>query len=184
MTTTNNTTATTTATTTPIADIKVSYSKHLGNRHTNEQIMTDNCGTCDGALCDHCTKTFTVMGKRFCDFESAEKFASGAAADLIELTGSVEIAESVLDLVFYLNSDNLLCVKWWSWEKSDHAVICNTAAKLYPEKMALAVENRANWESCPCVDKHGASCSVVGCDDSLCRHQVLHCGRKEKKWYM
>lgn len=181
----NNTTAA--ITTTPAVCINMSFSRHLGNRYPNEQIMTDNCGSCDGAFCDHCVKVFTVLGKNFYDEESAKKFAESVGADLLELTGSVEIVEHYGDLEFFLNSENVLCVLCW-WKDADQGVPCNTASRLYPEKLAVAVKNKANWEKCTCIDKgehdYANSCCIVGCNDPVCLHEVLHKGRTEKKWYM
>ena len=146
---------------------------------------SSDCGTCDGARCEHCHTRWEFEGKRYESSELALEAEAASRNTWAELLPGVEMPPHP---EFALNADGELAALCWSMEKGDHLVICNPEATAYDNLYAKALKATELWVKCPCVDKaehpYANDCSLMGCNDSRCQFEVECRGRKERKWYM
>jgi len=168
------------------------------NRHFNNHMYSgsaietdDNCGNCNGGMCDYCNEYWTVGKVRFNNIESADEYAKKYRTHLRTLCNHDRVDE---DTEFFLNEkDELVCELWDDNNKTNSTFggysmfLCNTEASLYKEKYEEVKEKKKKWEACPCEDKdeggYQNSCNKMGCNDSRCYDETQNNERTERKWY-
>lgn len=161
--------------------------KHLSGHmyHRSPYESDDDCGTCDGAKCEHCRPYWEVAGERYYKEEEAIKAEETLTENIANLVPmKLDDWRQPDEGDFYLKDDEL----WVQvYDNGYHDVKCNPDSPAYLEYWERAVERKHRYEICTCVDKDEeieGDCSKFGCTDGSCYREMFAGKRKNKKWYM
>jgi len=176
------------------------FTGHLGRRYREEQIDDSRCGSCDGAMCDHCSPRWEVDGKVFLSFEEAEEYEKSLSKDLLSLLGLVPLGSELSYNYFFIMGSielrmDVLFYSCYDARDEERAIIidthpcimCNPESSLYDDIFLAVLYKMDKYRECTCIDKDNDdcnACSLYGCNDESCYREMKSGKRKEKKWYM